>query len=78
MKLLDRKIDHICQTGDRHRGHGQSGLRHPVEHGLRKRGLAVSVVHPVTLLAEAYRRGERGPDLEAGAASRSPTEGHMR
>jgi len=54
--LLDRKIKHIRTTGARTVATGNPGCMLQVQNGARKQGLNIRVAHPVTLLAEAYRR----------------------
>ncbi|MFM8420672.1 MAG: (Fe-S)-binding protein [Verrucomicrobiota bacterium] len=56
-RLLDRKVDHVLSTGASVVATGNPGCLLQVVNGLRQRGANVRVVHPVTLLAEAYRRG---------------------
>lgn len=56
-RLLDRKVDHVLSTGASVVATGNPGCLLQVMNGLRQRGANVRVVHPVTLLAEAYRRG---------------------
>jgi glycolate oxidase iron-sulfur subunit len=55
-QLLDRKVDHIASTGASVVATGNPGCLLQVINGCQARGLKVRVVHPVTLLAEAYRR----------------------
>lgn len=58
-KVLDRKLDNIERTGAGIVASGCPGCRMQLRTGLQKRAGAVRVVHPVTLLDEAYR-SERG------------------
>ena len=53
-KVLDRKLDNIAQTGARIVASGCPACRMQLSAGLRRRGLHVRVVHPVSLLDEAY------------------------
>ena len=55
-QLLDRKLKHIQSTGAAIVANGNSGCLLQLINGVKKKGLKVRVVHPVTLLAEAYRR----------------------
>ena len=55
--LLDRKLDHIQATKALVVATGNPGCLLQLINGARKRGLELRVVHPVSLLAEAYRRG---------------------
>ncbi len=59
-KLLRRKLENIARTGRADRGHRQSGMQRAV--GSRPPGNpagAFTVVHPITLLARAYRGGDQ-------------------
>jgi glycolate oxidase iron-sulfur subunit len=55
-QLLERKVDFILQTGAAVVATGNPGCLLQVVNGLKARGVGVRVVHPITLLAEAYRR----------------------
>lgn len=59
-ELLDRKIGHIRSTGTPTVATANPGCLLQVMNGARKHGLNVRVVHPISLLAEAYR-GENRP-----------------
>jgi len=54
-KLLQRKVDHIAATGATIVATGNPGCLLQIQNGLRQRGLNVDAVHPVSLLAQAYR-----------------------
>ena len=54
-KLLQRKIGHIVASGARTVATGNPGCLLQIQNGIRARGLKIEVVHPVTLLARAYR-----------------------
>ncbi len=54
-QLLDRKVDHIVTTGATTVATGNPGCLLQIQNGCRQRGLNLRIVHPVTLLAEAYR-----------------------
>ncbi len=56
--LLTRKLNHVRATGARIVATGNPGCLLHMVNGARKQGLDVRLVHPVTLLAEAYRREE--------------------
>jgi glycolate oxidase iron-sulfur subunit len=56
-RLLDRKLGHILSTGAAVVATANPGCQLQLIQGARRRGLGLRVVHPVTLLAEAYRRG---------------------
>lgn len=53
-RVLDRKLDNIAGTGARILASGCPGCQMQLNTGLRRRGLPVRVVQPVTLLDEAY------------------------
>ena len=55
-ELLDRKVGHIEKTGATVVATGNPGCLLQILNGARTRGLNWRVVHPITLLAEAYRR----------------------
>jgi glycolate oxidase iron-sulfur subunit len=55
--LLERKIKHIAATGARIVATGNPGCIGQIRYGAQKAGLDIKVVHPVTLLARAYRGG---------------------
>ncbi len=54
-KLLQRKLDHIAATGAAIVATGNPGCLLQITNGLAARGAKVEVVHPVSLLAKAYR-----------------------
>jgi glycolate oxidase iron-sulfur subunit len=54
-KLLQRKIDHIVSTGATVVATGNPGCLLQISGGLAARGVKIEVVHPVTLLARAYK-----------------------
>jgi glycolate oxidase iron-sulfur subunit len=54
-KLLQRKLDHIAATGADVVATGNPGCLLQIQNGLRARGSSVTVAHPVSLLARAYR-----------------------
>ena len=56
-QLLERKLKHIRTTGSTVVATGNPGCLLQIQNGAKKEGLPLRVVHPVTLLAEAYRRG---------------------
>ncbi|HEY6170598.1 MAG TPA: (Fe-S)-binding protein [Verrucomicrobiae bacterium] len=55
-QLLQRKVKHIKSTGAQVVATGNPGCLLQVINGCKREGMDVRVVHPVTLLAEAYRR----------------------
>ena len=54
-QLLERKINHIASTGAITIATGNPGCLLQLVNGAAIRGLKLRIVHPVTLLAEAYR-----------------------
>jgi len=56
-ELLDRKLQHIAQTGAAVVATGNPGCLLQLVNGAKQKKLPLQVVHPITLLAEAYRRG---------------------
>jgi len=54
-KLLQRKLDHIAATGATIVVAGNPGCLLQISNGLAARAANIEVVHPVTLLARAYR-----------------------
>lgn len=57
-QLLERKIRNIRSTGAAIVANGNSGCLLQLINGIKQRGLDIRVAHPVTLLAEAYRRAD--------------------
>ena len=55
MALLERKMKHIAATGAQVVATGNPGCIGQIRYGARKFGVSVEVVHPITLLARAYR-----------------------
>jgi len=55
-ELLERKLAHIVATGAGVVATGNPGCSVQLEAGLRAQGRAIKVVHPITLLARAYRK----------------------
>jgi glycolate oxidase iron-sulfur subunit len=53
--LLQRKLKHIRSTGARIVATGNPGCLLQIINGAKQTGLDLRVVHPITLLAEAYR-----------------------
>lgn len=66
-ELLDRKIGHIQKTGANVVATGNPGCLLHMQNGVSKKGLPHRLVHPVSLLAEAYRR--EGDNLSAKPSS---------
>ncbi len=54
-KLLDRKMTNIAKTGARVVASANPGCCVQLEAGARVRGETLEIVHPITLLARAYR-----------------------
>jgi glycolate oxidase iron-sulfur subunit len=55
-QLLDRKLRHIQSTGATIVANGNPGCLLQLINGAKHQGLKLRVVHPITLLAEAYRQ----------------------
>jgi glycolate oxidase iron-sulfur subunit len=55
MALLERKMKHIAATGAAIVATGNPGCIGQIRYGAQKMGLKLEVVHPVTLLARAYK-----------------------
>ena len=60
MQLLDRKMAHVCATGATAVATGNTGCAIQLQYGVRRAQAAVDVVHPVSLLAAAYRAENQG------------------
>ena len=60
MQLLDRKMGHVRATGAKTVATANPGCAIQILHGSRRADIAVEVVHPVSLLAAAYRAENRG------------------
>ena len=59
-QLLDRKLGYIKKTGARIVATANPGCLLQLINGARQQGLELRLAHPITLLAEAYRRGDEG------------------
>jgi glycolate oxidase iron-sulfur subunit len=66
-QLLDRKLNHIVSTKADVVATGNPGCLAHMANGIRRRKLPVRLVHPITLLAEAYRAGGQSHIAGAGA-----------
>ena len=55
-QLLQRKLDHIEASKATIVATGNPGCLLQIQNGAKDRGLPLRIVHPITLLAEAYRR----------------------
>jgi glycolate oxidase iron-sulfur subunit len=53
-KVMDRKMDNLASTGADIIASGCPGCQMQLQSGIRRRGLKVQVVHPITLLDNAY------------------------
>ena len=60
-KLLKRKLGHVAVTGAPIVASANPGCNVQLEAGIRGSALATKVMHPITLLAEAYRRAADAP-----------------
>jgi glycolate oxidase iron-sulfur subunit len=56
-KLLERKLANIAVTGVGVVASANPGCCVQLEAGMRAAGRAIEIVHPITLLARAYRSG---------------------
>ncbi|MFH1572007.1 MAG: (Fe-S)-binding protein [Gemmatimonadota bacterium] len=55
MKLLDRKMGHVADTLAAVVATANPGCHIQLEHGGRRRGVPAVVIHPISILAAAYR-----------------------
>jgi glycolate oxidase iron-sulfur subunit len=55
LKVIGRKMDHLVNTGAQVVASGCPGCQMQLNVAIRRRGLDIRVVHPVTLLDEAYK-----------------------
>jgi glycolate oxidase iron-sulfur subunit len=65
--LLERKLAHIQSTRARIVATGNPGCLLQLINGAKQRGLDLRVAHPITLLAEAYRKEWEVPNAEWGS-----------
>jgi glycolate oxidase iron-sulfur subunit len=68
-QLLDRKLRNIVSTKARIVATGNPGCLAHMANGIRRQKLSVRLAHPMTLLAEAYRAGDRHQSAGAGVTS---------
>ena len=61
-QLLDRKLGHIYKTGATTVASANPGCSLQLESGLRQAGSQIRVVHPVSLLASAFRQESRNKE----------------
>ena len=61
-QLLERKLKHIASTGAPIVANGNPGCLLQLVNGAKARGMDLRVVHPVSLLAEAYRAPRTNAD----------------
>jgi glycolate oxidase iron-sulfur subunit len=57
-KVMDRKMDNLASTGADTIASGCPGCQMQLQTGVRRHGLNVRVVHPITLLDEAYEAAD--------------------
>ena len=57
LKVMDRKLDNLAGTQAQFIASGCPGCQMQLITGVKRRGLDVQVVHPVTLLDQAYELG---------------------
>ena len=60
-QLLDRKLQHIASTNAAIVAAANPGCLAHLANGLRRQNVSVRLVHPITLLAEAYRAQSSSP-----------------
>ncbi|MEP6669227.1 MAG: (Fe-S)-binding protein [Chthoniobacter sp.] len=60
-QLLRRKLENIAKTGAKVVATANPGCSVQLEAGARESGEALEIVHPITLLARAYREGGEQP-----------------
>jgi len=60
LEVLDRKMDNVASIGAEVIASGCPGCQMQLNTGLQRRGMKVRVVHPITLLDEAYRSEKHG------------------
>jgi glycolate oxidase iron-sulfur subunit len=58
LQVLDRKMDNLQKTGAQVIASGCPGCQMQLNTGIKRRGLEVRVVHPITLLDEAYEASD--------------------
>jgi glycolate oxidase iron-sulfur subunit len=63
LKVMDRKMDHLASTDAQIIASGCPGCQMQLIAGIKRRGLPVRVVHPITLLDEAYK-GSNGKQTD--------------
>lgn len=73
LKTLERKMDNLAGTGAEIIVSGCPGCQMQLNVGVRRRGLAVQVSHPIALLDQAYRN-ETNEESNAEALSRKGAE----
>jgi glycolate oxidase iron-sulfur subunit len=54
LKVMDRKLDNLADTRAQFIASGCPGCQMQLITGIKRRGLDVQVVHPITLLDQAY------------------------
>lgn len=59
-QLLERKLGNIAKTGAKVVASANPGCSVQLEAGARESGQSLEIVHPITLLARAYRNGAKG------------------
>jgi glycolate oxidase iron-sulfur subunit len=58
VQVLDRKMDHLASTQAQVVASGCPGCQMQLSTGIKRRGLDMRVVHPITLLYEAYETSD--------------------
>ena len=70
-QLLDRKLGHLSLTRTAVVASANPGCSIQLEAGLRQRGSPVRVAHPISLLAEAYRRANLSSETKSPGQERT-------
>ena len=74
-QLLSRKLAHIAKTGATIVATGNPGCHLQIENGAKAKGEKIQVLHPVSLLAMAYRAE---PAEALGRTSATPDSGRAK
>jgi len=61
MQILDRKIENVKQTGASILATSCPACRIQLEHGIKRHGLTIEVLHPIELLEKSFVKREGNP-----------------
>ncbi|HBW36667.1 (Fe-S)-binding protein [Desulfosporosinus sp. BICA1-9] len=64
MKILDRKIENVKQTGASVLATSCPACRIQLEHGIKRHGLTIEVLHPIEVLEKSYLKEGGVPKIE--------------